>query len=220
MTRISPATCSTQCLNRHITPALCSAAFPLGIHKDCISESKAIRYITSCYYPQSIGVAPVVVAIVVPEDCMLLEIMTKPNSVMPWLSTSQDNLFSERSQGCFSFWTLLSCGWTLVKQRPPWPPPVQLEKSLSMMFCCSESECKMRYLQCELNNHCWTNCIELVNTALQSPYMITILLLSGAIRDIRILSCTTIGCPFFPDYILFEVETSKLCCKWHVSGPS
>jgi len=100
VTRISPATCSTQCLNRHITPALCSAAFPLGIHKDCISESKAIRYITSCYYPQSIGVAPVVVAIVVPEDCMLLEIMTKPNSVMPWLSTSQDNLFSE-SQECF-----------------------------------------------------------------------------------------------------------------------
>ena len=139
---------------------------------------------------------------------------------MPWLSTSQDNLFSERSQGCFSFWTLLSCGWTLVKQRPPWPPPVQLEKSLSMMFCCSESECKMKYLQCELNNHCWTHCIELVDTALQSPYMITILLLSGAIRDIRILSCTTIGCPFFPDYILFEVETSKLCCKWHVSGPS
>ncbi|KAG2588228.1 hypothetical protein PVAP13_5NG195400 [Panicum virgatum] len=58
------------------------------------------------------------------------------------------------------FWSPFSCGWALVQQRPPWPPPVRLEKLQSMVCYCSESECNMRCLHCQLNNNCWTHCIE------------------------------------------------------------
>ena len=123
---------------------------------------------------------------------MLLEILAEPNPAVPWPFPEQDSntLLSETIWLCFIFWSPFSCGWARVQQRPPWPPPVQLEKLLSMVFCCSERECKMMSFQCQLNKHCWTHCFELVGSALQSPYMITISLLSGAIRDILMLSCT------------------------------
>jgi len=60
---------------------------------------------------------------------------------------SQDSLLPERPQRCSTLWTSFSCGWTLVQKGPPWPPPVQLERLLSMVFCCSVRKCKMKLLK-------------------------------------------------------------------------
>jgi len=148
--------------------------------------------------------------------------MTDPNSAMPWPPASQDSLLYDTIQVCFIFWSPFSCGWARVQQRPPWPPPVQLEKLLSMVFCCSERECKMMSFQCQLNKHCWTHCIELVGSALQSPYMITILLLSGAIREILMLSCTARPAQCIPgklqsdDYKKSKHRAYALCIQWKI----
>ena len=69
---------------------------------------------------------------------MLLEIMTEPSSAMPWPPTSNDYWLSKRIQGCFNLWTPLRCGWALVQQRPPWPPPVHFDlaaRGLDVLPC-------------------------------------------------------------------------------------
>ena len=60
---------------------------------------------------------------------------------------------------------------------------MQLEKLLSMVFCCSVKKCKMK-------------------------------LLNGGTRELM-LSNTTSVCLLYQGAILFEDETSKLCCIAH-----
>ena len=39
-----------------------------------------------------------------------------------------------------------------MQKGPPWPPPVQLERLLSMVFCCSVRKCKMKLLKGEIRD--------------------------------------------------------------------
>jgi len=130
---VSPTTCSTQCHNRSTTTALCSVVCPLGVHKTCKLERKLIRYITSCYHPHFIVVVPVEVANYVLEDCMMLDTMSEPNPAIPWQDSN--TLISETIRLCFTFWVLFSYGLAGVHKRLPWPPPVPLERLLSMLCC-------------------------------------------------------------------------------------
>jgi len=165
---VSPTTCSTQCHNRSTTPALCSVVCPLGVHKTCTLERKLIRYITSCYHPHLIVVVPVEVANYVLEDCMMLDTMSEPNPAIPWQDSN--TLISETIRLCFTFWVLFSYGLAGVHKRLPWPPPVPLERLLSMLCCCSVRECKLKLLDGHIvisnsvTVFCWTHCIELLGS--------------------------------------------------------
>ena len=90
---------------------------------------------------------------------MMLDTMSELNPAIPWQDSN--TLISETIRLCFTFWVLFSYGLAGVHKRLPWPPPVPLERLLSMLCCLLDGHI---VISNSVTVFCWTHCIELLGS--------------------------------------------------------